>query len=410
MALRFILALVLLSVAAPAFAQSASQGAARTAAVRDGSRLRLGPFYFNPSLSIDNIGVDDNVFLDSETGEPQSDFVVSMTPRLVTSLPMASRALMTLSVAPRVDYYREFANARSVAHSFAGRGEVFLGRLAVFGDAGLQVGRMRPNDEIDTRPGRRQTSFAVGADFTPLPKLSFETGVYRSVERYDDDEVFLGTRLSETLDHETEGVRLSVRQRLTPKTSISLEGDLSRSGFAHSPVRDASSYRIAPGVSFSLTALIAGSAHVGFRRFVPESPDLPGSSGLFASVDLSYTLREATRFGVQWTRDVTYSYERDQPYYLLDALGGTVRRQVAGRVDAIFGYRQSVSRYEVLTSVEQDAPRRDITRTYSADLGMRINRRSRVGLRYVQSGRRSNQKTFRDYGRRQIGLSYMYGM
>ena len=134
------------------------------------------------------------------------------------------------------------------------------------------------------------------------------------------------------------------------------------------------------------------------------------SQAIARNEKLSYTLREATRFGVHWTRDLSYSFEQDQPYYVLDAIGGTVRRQIAGRVDAIVGYRQSESLYEALTSVEQGAPRRDVTRTWSADLGMRINRRWRVGLRYVQSARHSNQKTFRDYGRRQIGLSYMYGM
>lgn len=410
MLLRVLISCAVVAVAAPAFAQGTSQGPERNAAVRDGARLRLGPFYFNPSLNIDNIGIDDNVFLDPETGEPRSDFGFSMTPRLGTQLPLASRALLSFNVAPQVQYYQEYKEAQSVFHNVSSRADLFLGRVGAFGTAAVRIGRQRPNNEIDTRPSHRRVSFEGGLGYTPLPKLTFEAAAFRNTTAFDADEAFGGTRLKDTLDEETDGVRAAIRQDLTPKTSVQVQATSARTRFAFSPIRDSQTYRVAPGVKFALTALISGSAHVGYMWFEPENAALPAFSGVSADLDLSYTLLEATRFTVTWSRDLAYSYEARQPYYVVNGLGGRIRRQIAGRVDAILAYTQSESSYTAIAPLESDVQRLDITRVYSADLGARLTRRSRVGLRYTQSDRRSNDQRSRDYDRRQIGLSYMYGM
>ena len=44
------------------------------------SRLRLGPFWLNPSIALTNAGIDTNVFNEPDSHNPKSDFTFTITP------------------------------------------------------------------------------------------------------------------------------------------------------------------------------------------------------------------------------------------------------------------------------------------------------------------------------------------
>ena len=104
---------------------------------------------------------------------------------------------------------------------------------------------------------------------------------------------------------------------MTPLSTLVVRYERIEDAFAFSPARDSKSFRVMPGVEFKPRALINGSAYVGYRRFTPETPGaLPEFSGLVAQLGLSYTLLGATTFGVSYSRDLTYSYEELQPFFI----------------------------------------------------------------------------------------------
>lgn len=396
----------MLGVTLPAYGQT---GAERTAEARDAARIRLGPFYLTPSISLENIGYDTNVFLDPETREPQSDFVVTITPALRAALPIASRALVTFDLAPRGEYYRRLSNARSFAPQGAVLGEVFSPRFDLIGEGSLHSGRRRPSFEIEQRVDFTNTMVAGGLRYRPRSRLDFELTAFRTSTSFQD-ELFEEVNLDESLTRQNLGLRLTATRRLTSKTSASISVERSSSEFAVSSEKNGTTLVVSPGLSFTANALIAGQFNIGWLKFTPEKEALPEFAGVVADVDLSYTLRQATRFAVRWRRDLNYSFEPLQPYYLLRGLGASVRRQVVGRVDLILAFDQFESSYRSLLEMEAPAARVDISQTYSGDLGMRLNRQSRVGFRVATVTRESNQRADRNYRGIQMGLSYHYGM
>ena len=110
-----------------------------------------------------------------------------------------------------------------------------------------------------------------------------------------------------------------------------------------------------PGVEFRPQALIKGAAWVGYRKFVPESPKvLPGFQGLVADLSLSYTLLSATTFGVAYRRDLTYSYEEFQPFFVDESVGASIRRALGTRFDVLVSADRH--RYEYQNIVPLDGP------------------------------------------------------
>ncbi len=158
-----------------------------------------------------------------------------------------------------------------------------------------------------------------------------------------------------------------------------MRGERFTDEFPFSPERDADSIRVMPGFEFKPRALLNGSAFVGFRTFTPKDPTaFPEFTGLVANLGLSYTLLGATTFGVSYARDVNYSFEPLQPYFLSDSVGASVRHALGRRFDvqvstgrAVYAYRDLRGGAPVAGAPPPLDDREDTTWNYAASLGYR---------------------------------------
>jgi hypothetical protein len=202
---------------------------------------------------------------------------------------------------------------------------------------------------------------------------------------------------------------------VTPLTTLSLVVERFGDRFVYSPERDTDSLRILPGVQFKPRALISGSAAVGFRRFMPEHElVLPSFSGLVARVALSYTLLGSTAFGVSYDRELSYSFERLQPYYVDQHVGASIRRALGGRFDVLVSADRHRYAYRDLVVLSGAAAVReeriDTTWNYAASLGYKLGRDGRIGFGFSYWTRSSTTRIFRDYDGLRIGTSVTYGL
>jgi hypothetical protein len=197
-------------------------------------------------------------------------------------------------------------------------------------------------------------------------------------------------------------------------TTIVVRTDVSHDRFASSPLRDANTLKIQPGVEFSPRALISGSGYLGVRRLVPLHDELPGFRGLAGSGRLRFRLPAATTVEFAGDRDLAYSYEPLQPYFIVDGYGVTVRRQIARGFDvSVGGQRQQYSYRDLIVLSPGRAPaglgREDTTVIYSVSVGRALNRDARLGVGVSHLRRHSNLNRFAEYDGFRIGTSVTYG-
>src|SRR4029077_3747954 len=152
---------------------------------------------------------------------------------------------------------------------------------------------------------------------------------------FDKAVVYEGANLSDQLDRTTTTSGLSVRYDLTSLTSLSFTALRSTDQFKVASLRDSNSTLFGATVTFDPFALIKGKATVGLRTFVPEDADVPRYEGPTAAVDLSCSVYGTTRFTVKFDRDIQYSYDLDQPYYLQTGVDFSIAQQIFGPVDIV---------------------------------------------------------------------------
>jgi hypothetical protein len=383
---------------------------------RENARAHLGPFYITPGLQLKELGLDTNVF--NEAGEQKSDYMFNFSPKVDVWVPFARRAMITTRVATDLVWYAKYATERSVDPQAAVRAEIYLHRLTLFAQDAYLNTRQRSNLEIDLRSRHVENNAEAGVEFRLTPKLSFSVSGRRGVTKFEADAFFLGSSLQETLNHNTRGLNAAIKHKLTPLTTLSVKGERFSEAFPYAPRRDAESLRVMPGVEFKSRALVNGSAFVGFRKFTPKDRTaFPEFTGLVANLGLSYTLLGATTFGVSYARDVNYSFEPLQPYFVSNSAGASLRRALGRKFDVLVSADRAVYSYRDLrvglpSAGTEGSPldaREDTTWIYAGSLGFRPGRHTRVGFGAAYWERDSTTQIFRNYKGLRIGTTVTYG-
>lgn len=363
--------------------------------------LHVGPLGLDPSVSITNVGQDSNVFNDAD--HPQTDFTATIVPRLVARL-RARRLLFSYGSATDIVYFKKFKDQRSVNATTDLKLDANLGRLQPYASAGWVNTKERMNSEVDLRAPRTQRTIAAGARMLVASRTAIVVNARRFDLAFDDGVLFRD--LARNLNSRTDSLDAGVQLLLTPLTTFSMTSSVQRDRFPGAPDRNADSLRLLPALRFDPTSLIRGSVAVGYRRFRPLTGELPDYSGLLVQVGVGYTLADRTKFDVDLTRDVQYSFEDLEPYYLSTGGRLSMTHQLVGPLDVqgiagrqTMGYRQRLLPDEV---------RRDEVQTFGGGAGYRLRSRMRLGVNW-ELIRRLSQVTERKYVRRRLYASLTYG-
>src|SRR3954469_14843130 len=101
---------------------------AQTGAPPTNVRMRIGPLYVNPTMSLSNAGRDTNVFNDAKN--PQQDFTVTISPGTDLWLRVGPSWLQG-TIKEDIVWFQKFASERSANNSYALKWLVPLNRITL---------------------------------------------------------------------------------------------------------------------------------------------------------------------------------------------------------------------------------------------------------------------------------------
>jgi len=403
---RRLLAFVILLSGAQA---AAAQGVPAAPDPSNG-RVRVGPLWINPTLSLSNFGVDTNVFNEADTDSPESDLTMTVTPAAQLWV-AAGRTWILGEVREDVVWYKDFVDQRSANGRYTAGWLAPLTRIGLYGAATWVNTRERPGFEIDARAKRWEQLLVGAVEVRALARtLVGVRGDRREIE-FDENEVFLGADLSRELTRTQTTGAVTVRHEVTPVTSLVFDVARTIDRFKLSPLRDADSTQASLGFRFDPVALLNGGAQIGIRDFEPADPALPPFTGMTAAVDLTYVAFESSRFGLQVARDINYSFDINQPYYLQTGVSGAIAQRIFGPLDAqarLVRYRLSYrNRATPAASIPED--RVDLVLGYGGGLGCRLGRDLRIGFN-VDQQKRTSDVSGRSFEGLRYGVAATYGL
>jgi Putative beta-barrel porin 2 len=398
---RLAFAIGVLLAAAPASAQDASDHAAE-------ARVHLGPLAFTPTLALVNAGIDTNVFNEPTYAGPKRDFTLTFEPKADWWLRMG-RTWLLGNVTEDFVYYDKYSDQRSIGGFYKGGWLVPLNRLTLQANGSYLTSRDRPGFEIDERARRTETAFDGTVEVRALTKTFVGTKARRQRIEYDESASFLGESLRLQLNRTVTQAAVTLRHELTPLTSLTFDVQKEQTRFAFAPLRDSDSTEILGGLKFDPYAIVKGTVTVGYRDFQPRVAGLPRYKGSTAAIDLTYLAPSATKLTVKGMRDVQYSFDINQPYYLQTGVNGEIMQKIFGPVDLVARGGYATLEYRDRAGIEVLTPNRtDKVYMYGGGVGYRIGKDTRIGFNLDQQ-KRDSQVPIRQYDGLRYGTSLTYG-
>jgi hypothetical protein len=367
-------------------------------------RFRFGPIRFTPSLQVTSLGIDTNVF--NEVDNPKQDTTVALGPTVDLWLKLG-RARLSGKTGMDYNYFQKYDSQRFWGTRNELRLSLPLNRITPFVEGGYTNTRQRPGFEIDARARRTQALGRAGVDLRVGARTTVTVGASRQQYRFAADEEFLGADLSRALDNDSNAIELKLARRLTPLTTFTIAAEQRRDRFRFSPSRDADASKIVSGFEFKPFALIDGRIEVGYRRFHTLDALVPEYDGIIASGDLGYAVR-ATRLTFRIERDIQYSFERFEPFYLLNDIELGVTQRLTGKWDVVARVARQTLNYHVVAQAA-DRSRTDRGWRYGGGLGYRLGEYIRLGVD-VDRYERTSDITARGYESWRVGGSVSYGI
>jgi hypothetical protein len=371
-------------------------------------RMHLGPLFVNPTMALTNAGVDTNVFNEATVDSPKEDYTATLTPSTDLWLRMG-RSWLNATVREDLVYYQKYASERSVNSSYKASWVIPLNRITFTPTASFMHTRERPGFEVDARARRNEYGFGGAVEIRALSKTFVALRATTQTDDFDKDAVFLGTSLRDELNRTVAAETVSIRYDVTPLTSVTIEGTREQDRFEFSPQRNSDSTQLTFGVKFDPAALIKGGATVGYRDFQPQDGSLAGYKGTTLAADLSYVLLGITKFSVKGTRDIQYSYDINQPYYLQTGANLEISQQIAGPFDAVVRVGAARLEYQDRAgAVVAVSNRVDHIETYGGGFGYHLGRGTRIGFN-VDEYQRLSPLEGREYKGLKYGIAVTYG-
>jgi len=340
--------------------------------------VRIGPVAFTPSLVLKNLGWDNNVFSAGE--DPKGDFTATAG-GLVNWWMRAGNVRFVGSDYVDYVYFATYASERGWNQGHQLRIEYRLNRSRpyVLGSYASLVDRS--NYEINTRQRHSEGVLGAGLEVRATSKTQLDFSARQTSYRFPPDAVSGGQSLAQSLNRTGRIGSATIRYLATPLTTLTMLAEFRHEQYDESPERDNDSFRIMPGVQFDPFALIKGSGRVGYLHLSAPSPSIPDYSGVVADVDLSYVLLGRTRFSVGVKRDIQFSYDIAESYYVLTGVSGSVRQGLGMGWDAeARGSNQRLAYQQVLAGVESAAGRVDRVQSYGGGVGYRLGHGTRGGF------------------------------
>lgn len=367
-------------------------------------QFRVGPVSLSPRLDLREVGVDNNVF--NSPDNPQSDFTATIIPR-VDAAARGGWIEATGNATIGFVYFHKFSSERSFDRSAEGRFDITQGLLRPFVLGSIADTSERLNPEIDLRAHHRRTAYGGGLAIAITARSAILLQARRDSLEYFAGEEFRGIDLSRTMNSSADLYEAGLRFALTPLTTWETTVGIQHDRFVSSPARDADSNRLNSVLIFSPSAVIQGRASVGYRDFKPKDAQLAGYKGVVWMGGLTYT-NGGLKLDGGFERDVRYSYQELQPYYLTRMVRLTATQVIVRNVDVLGSWTRTAMDYRAFQQGTEPV-RTDTLRTAIIGAGYRLGITARLGINFEWSRRESDLASIYAYDRRRIYGSLNYG-
>ena len=375
---------------------------AQISAPREAAQIEFGTLALYPTFQILDAGVDDNVFNDPLA--PQRDYTMTVASRVLTVYRLGSNELLFQAGNDYV-WFQEASSERSNNTQYAMRFNMSASRFKPYVGVDHLRTRVRRSPEIDARARRVDRNVVGGMAFEVSPRTALTASARLDDTNYEEGELFRNVELDAALNRSGRAADAGVRYAVTALTTLFVTAGYEEQKFKESHIRDLTRYTVGPTLEFSPEAAIRGRVVTAFEFFRPDDRALADRMGVAYQALLNWSLFGRTTFDLGAGRNISYSYQDTEPYYLLTNIRLLVTQPLLGWFELYGGYDWQHMAYRWRLDADAmtaDADRVDRLTAANGGVGMRLGSAFHVKVGVEKTRRRSIEDPLQNFKRTRI--------
>ncbi len=312
-------AAAVLVLAAAASAQTYAGFDAQWASIRDNSRWRVGPFRLAPTIRLDRMGHDDNIYYSRPGEQAQGDYTAAVSPQVRAALLVGRSLILSVTENPEYIHYVRESRLRTFSNSITPFIRFRPLRALNFGleyHDERHVRRILDEFGIQVRDARKGARATAAVESPRGAALTVSYGEDRF--RYRSIDASVGApEYWNTLDRTERTVTAEAGYPVFSDSRLFVTAGVSDYRFARekSRWRDSRSRTVSGGISFPVAGRARGRISLGLKDFTPRDASRRRFTGLVADTDVEMRTGRMN-FGVAYRRDTYFSYLSEAFYYV----------------------------------------------------------------------------------------------
>lgn len=368
---------------------------------REAAHIEFGTLALYPTLQLVDAGIDDNVF--NSPVAPQRDYTMTVSGKVLSVLRLGSNELLFQAVNDYV-WFQESTSERSNNTLYAVRFNLSASRFKPYIGAEYIRTRVRRSPEIDARARQVDRTVLGGMAFEVSPRTALTASARLEDVNYKEGEEFRNVALDEALNRSGRIADAGVRYAITPLTTLSVTAGYEEQKFKESHFRDLRRYTVGPTLEFAPEAAIRGRVVTALELFKPDDPAFAELIGLAYQAMVNWSLYGRTTFDFGAGRNISYSYQDTEPYYLLTSVSLLVTQPLPGWFELYGGYDWNHMAYRWrrgAVAAPGESDRIDTLAMVNGGVGLRLGRSFHLKVG-VEKTRRRSIDPLQDFNRTRI--------
>jgi len=361
------------------------------------AKLEVGPFRLATLFRIRDVGYDNNVYFSQM--DQITDTTFTLSPRFDVYYLARGWFLLSLAEYPEYVFYSQEKKERSLNNQFSPGLRLFLlNRFALSGYYRYQRSKTRATSEFYLRVYETRQSYK-GSFFLETERGS-ALGFSGTIEKIRFDDVTLPgeeTPVYLDLNRQEKNGTFEFCYRILGDSVFFVTAGYSEYVFeyAESRWRDSISYQAHSGARFPILGRMRGVLSLGYKKLSPKYSEKREFAGLVGNTNLDLRTGRFA-FRVQFGRDVNFSYDDNNVFYLEDRYTAGLSFYLSQRLRLDYDYIYADQSYPepVLVSwpggIQEIIDRRDFTRVHIAGFVYRISGSTGIGFAVHWWDRNSN--------------------
>jgi len=352
---------------------------ARKQAMVDGSLFRLGPFYVQPALTLNDMGYYSNIYYYDD--EEVDDFVADLGLDLTLSSILGDRFIFVLQDNPFYSFYADNKQEEAWNNRFSATVLTHLGPFHLDYTFRWDHLRQRATSEFGRRTRYEVRSQALSLDFGRHDRFFATARAEWSIRSFDESAYLEDFDLQSLLDREefTAGLRLT--RRIFSRTRLFVDAGYFRHRFDRSGERNGEGEQVSAGLVFPQDSPLSGQFELGYRFTHPDNPDYDDYGAPFGRGEVSLRLARRLRFRLNYLWDNVFSFYQPDQYFDEQSLGGGVELYLTRGLK--IGLRHQAGDLVYRSFTDGAETRRERVRQTAVGFTVRIFRKMGLGIEYV---------------------------